>query len=397
MKFVTDLSKGVLGTPDSSVLWTEILSHVPDSLLLKPDFKCLVVACGHCTEAILLAKRMQALGISADRIQDAIWVLDKYPVFTNQARKYGFKNIITADFLLWDPKGMKFDLVMGNPPYKNGGETGGASSLWRKFVKKTWGLVKDDGYLIMITPQFSNTSRDIGFIYKDFQTKVVWTQIANYFPGIGSSFTAWIVNKTPKTESTFFVDENLYIDVTDEQLPNDLKSISIIQKMSNRENFECLSSPEYWHTSVVDGKDEHLLSRNKSDKLSFLLRRTSGENYSMWGAILPSDYHKAKVVLTFSGNPHYQFHDVSNPIGTIKYQSGHILVNNEREGNNLICLYQSKLYKFHVNQFISGGMRGAECYKLPKLDLTRTWTDQELYAHFGLTEEEINYIESQVK
>ena len=34
---------------------------------------------------------------------------------------------------------------------------------------------------------------------------------------------------------------------------------------------------------------------------------------------------------------------------------------------------------------------------LPKLDLTRTWTDQELYAHFGLTDEEIRYIEEQVK
>lgn len=67
---------------------------------------------------ILLIKRMQSLGITNSSIQNAIWVLDKYSVFTNQAKKYGFKNIITDDFLLWDSKDMKFDLVMGNPPYK---------------------------------------------------------------------------------------------------------------------------------------------------------------------------------------------------------------------------------------------------------------------------------------
>ena len=34
---------------------------------------------------------------------------------------------------------------------------------------------------------------------------------------------------------------------------------------------------------------------------------------------------------------------------------------------------------------------------VPAIDLTRTWTDQELYEHFNLTEEEINYIEEQVR
>lgn len=33
---------------------------------------------------------------------------------------------------------------------------------------------------------------------------------------------------------------------------------------------------------------------------------------------------------------------------------------------------------------------------IPKISMNRTWTDQELYAHFGLTDEEIEYIDSNI-
>ena len=35
--------------------------------------------------------------------------------------------------------------------------------------------------------------------------------------------------------------------------------------------------------------------------------------------------------------------------------------------------------------------------KIPRLDFSRSWTDQQLYQHFNLTQEEINYIEETVK
>ena len=34
---------------------------------------------------------------------------------------------------------------------------------------------------------------------------------------------------------------------------------------------------------------------------------------------------------------------------------------------------------------------------LPEIDLTKTWTDAEIYQHFNLTPEEIEYIENNVK
>ena len=287
---------------------------------------------------------------------------------------------------------MKFDVVIGNPPFKNGNETGGKSSLWRKIVAKAWTIVKDNGTLIMVAPQLPNSAADLGHIFTKNQTNTVWTKISHHFPGVGSSFFAWSVTKTPKTTDTLFINDNIRLDVTSEALPNDLRSISILQKVMAHPKFECKSSPEYLHTSVADGKDDDHLFSKPTKKHPYIIRRTSGDNYQMYGAVKPTDYDLPKVVMTFSGNPHYKYHSSKDPIGTIKFQSGHILVKNATEGQNLIKLYQSALYSYIQSQMSSGGMRGKNFYELPKMDLARSWTDRELFDHFGLTEEEVNLV-----
>lgn len=144
MKFVTDLSKGILGTPDSTELWEEIIAHIPDEVLLKPNVRILNVACGHCTEAIIIAMRMLALGISKEAVQQSIYLIDKYQVFTNPAKViYGFTNVITADFLQWESD-MKFNVVIGNPPFNKGDIL-----LYPAFFKKSLNLAE---IVVMIMP-----------------------------------------------------------------------------------------------------------------------------------------------------------------------------------------------------------------------------------------------------
>jgi hypothetical protein len=293
-----------------------------------------------------------------------------------------------------EEKGMKFDVIVGNPPFKNGNEPGGKSSLWRKFVARSWNLVTKDGYHAMIAPQFPNSAKDLGKIFYQNQTQTVWTKISHHFPGVGSSFFAWVVKKTPKKDKTNFIDEQLFLDVTTSAFPKNFSSISIIEKMLSNPCFECKSSPEYFHTSVADGKNDSHLSSKPGSNLPYFIRRTSGANYYMFGAVLPTDYYESKVVMTFSGNPHYKFHDANSPVGTIKFQSGHIIVKNETEGDNLIHLYNSKLYKFIQDQQASGGFRGKKLYELPIMPLNKKWSDAEIYAHFNLTPSEIELVEN---
>jgi hypothetical protein len=341
-----------------------------------------------------IERRLRANGHNSVNIKERVYGCEASRLNVQFAlNKYRLAgNYAVCDFLTQDFKGMKFDVIVGNPPFKNGNETGGKSSLWRKIVAKAWTMVKDNGILVMVAPQFPNAAADLGHIFTKNQTNTVWTKISHYFPGVGSSFFAWSVTKTPKVTDTLFINDNIRLDVTSAALPNDLRSIPIFQKVLANTKFECKSSPEYLHTSVADGKDDDHLFSQPTEKHPYIIRRTSGNNYHMYGAVKPTDYDSPKVVMTFSGNPHYKYHGKDDPIGTIKFQSGHILVKNKKEGENLIKLYESALYRYIQSQMSSGGMRGKSFYELPKMDLTRTWTDKELFNHFGLTEGEVNLV-----
>ena len=156
MRFVTDLNKGILGKPDPGGLWNKVISYIPDSLLIKKDFKVLCVACGHGTEADVIVKRMLSLGRAPSEIKDSIYLLDKYKVFTKDALRKGYTNVIKADFLEWETD-MKFDAVVGNPPYSlagnKTGKKGRAKNLYPDFYKKALEL---SDHVCMIVP---NTSR----------------------------------------------------------------------------------------------------------------------------------------------------------------------------------------------------------------------------------------------
>jgi hypothetical protein len=374
-------------------LVADMLDQLPSSIWTSPTTTFFDPAIGGGQFVRAVEQRLRACGHSDSNIHGRVFGFEESDLHirfaVNKYKLVGQYHRKPYDKFLEMDDTMKFDVVIGNPPFKNGNETGGKSSLWRKIVAKAWTIVKDNGMLVMVAPQFPNSANDLGHIFTQNQTNTVWTKISQHFPGVGSSFFAWSVTKKPKTTDTLFINDGIRLDVTSEALPNDLRSISILQKVLAHDKFECKSSPEYLHTSVADGKDDDHLYSKPTKKHPYIVRRTSGDNYQMYGAVKPTDYDLPKVVMTFSGNPHYKYHDKNEPIGTIKFQSGHILVKNKTEGDNLIRLYESALYRYIQNQMSSGGMRGKNFYELPKMDLTRTWTDEELFSHFGLTDEEV--------
>ena len=145
MRFITNLSKGILGEPDPKELWDEIVSQFPDSLFTKTDLKILLPAVGHGTEADTLVKRMQLLGLSNDKINNSLYLIDNYKVFTKEASRRGYKNVIKADYLEWETD-MKFDLIVGNPPFTSG--TQGAAPIWQKFITKSFELSDNIAFVV---------------------------------------------------------------------------------------------------------------------------------------------------------------------------------------------------------------------------------------------------------
>ncbi|RYE12242.1 MAG: hypothetical protein EOP34_11200, partial [Rickettsiales bacterium] len=107
-------------------------------------------------------------------LENMLYMVELNPINANMIRgllggktsfnKRGYNlNIVTADFikgkLLIGDKDLgciKYDLVMGNPPYNSHQKTvnkrGGGNSLWPYFVKKSILLIGDKGFLTFVHP-----------------------------------------------------------------------------------------------------------------------------------------------------------------------------------------------------------------------------------------------------
>lgn len=203
MKFATRLDLGILGGPDSTELWQKIIGHIE----IKPNMKFLNIACGHGTESKVLARALVSSGYyTKEQAMDAIYLIDKYGMFLNNAKSVGFKNVNTQDFLAWETD-MKFDVVFGNPPYQspnNGNDKtnqGGSKKLYVQFMEKSSEIVKDEGIIAMITPSAVFKTTVFGEYGKGFGsmhgTKLVQaeTNVSEHF-NVGSTICYWIVRKT---------------------------------------------------------------------------------------------------------------------------------------------------------------------------------------------------------
>ena len=71
---------------------------------------------------------------------------------------------------------------------------------------------------------------------------------------------------------------------------------------------------------------------------------------------------------------------------------------NRQLAENLITYVKSKTFRFLLLQALTSIhiTKDKFCY-VPMQDFTKPWTDEELYAKYNLTQEEIDFIESMIK
>jgi hypothetical protein len=84
-------------------------------------------------------------------LENMLYLSEINPYLCHYALKQGFINVIEGDYLKYKTK-MKFDAILGNPPYQiKVGETN-TEPIWDKFVLKSFELVKEGGFVSLIHP-----------------------------------------------------------------------------------------------------------------------------------------------------------------------------------------------------------------------------------------------------
>lgn len=70
----------------------------------------------------------------------------------------------------------------------------------------------------------------------------------------------------------------------------------------------------------------------------------------------------------------------------------------QTEAKNLVAYMKTQFFRFLVSQFMFSHHITKESYSLvPILDMTEEWTDAKLYKRYGLTHEEIVFIDSKIR
>lgn len=322
-------------------------------------------------------------------------------------------------------KEMKFDVIIGNPPYQlsDGGNGASARPLYNLFVEQAKRL--NPRYLTMIIPSrwFAGGKGLDEFresILNDSRVRKIvdYTNAKDCFPGIslggGVNYFLWDRDHEGTCEFTNIHDGRIS---TKERVLNKYsvfvrynEAISIIEKILNSD-FQSISKlvssrNPFGIPSFERGIDKDFPSSIKlysSKGQSFIEKQkiiTNKDIISKWKIMM------SKVTSEHAGeaNKDGQFKVISTvQVLTPKEvcTDSYLVIgsfDNLFCANNLLAYLKTRFVRFLLLQAVSSINLSKDkfCF-VPLQNFNEEWTDEKLYKKYGLTQEEIDFIESMIR
>jgi hypothetical protein len=342
-----------------------------------------------------------------------------------ETHAYGF--IHTDDVDTWLARlfgeKMQFDVVIGNPPYQlndGGGKGSSASPIYQKFVYQAQRLEPKFVSLVIPARWYSG-----GKGLDDFRSAMLGDRRIRYladFPDSRDAFTGvdvaggvcyflWgrdsaedclvetfsggktFAAKRVLDEFEIFIRDNREIGIVRKILS--AAEVSFSQVVSSRKPFGLeaaqKSSPEgtlYLFASGADGKI-HRENVPKGDELidrwKVLLSKTSSEHAGQ------TDNSGKKRVLSRI--------DVMPPKSVCT--ESYLVIGpfeSKKQSMNVVSYLKTKFFRFLVSTtLLTQNITKGKFVFVPIQDFSKPWTDEELYAKYSITDEEIAFIESRIR
>lgn len=317
---------------------------------------------------------------------------------------------------------MKFDVIIGNPPYQlsDGGNGASASPLYHRFVRQAQKL--KPRYLTMIIPsRWFGGGKGLDDFRREMlndnhiRVLVDYENASDCFPGVdiagGVCYFLWdrdnpglcdVVN-VRNNETMHSVRA---LNEFDTFIRHD-QAASIVRKV-------CAFGEPMMSNIVSSSKPFGLRTFVRPQESGdILLRWQNGEGPYRRDEITVGRelIDKWKVITSYVGYDHagnpgkdgkrrvFSKIDILPP-GTICTET-YLVVDSfdtEHEAKNLVAYMKTLFFRFLVAQCMYSHHITKEAYRLvPIQDFSQSWTDKKLYAKYGITDEEIKFIESMVR
>lgn len=282
--------------------------------------------------------------------------------------KYLYKKIMS-----W-PK--KFDIIIGNPPYtKYLGGSKRDRHFFKKFIRKSEGIVNDGGSVSMVVPHKwisfgeGKTTSD----YLRLLARGTFVSIVQVREGV---FTI----RTGKVSHFHWIDKKCSLETDDKATPSiQNKYTLLIDKIMGDKRYPVAGTVYYGLLS--EKTDTHKYPVYLSSKK---------ERECVWSNKKESGHGVLKVVCSNILEPlrSRRFSEITRDKGVGK-NGKWWEIKNRQEGENILDFFNTLTYVFL--DAVMRKNRYAYLY-LPCLDFSRKWTDQDIWSHCDLSNDEIELV-----
>lgn len=323
---------------------------------------------------------------------------------------------------------MQFDVIIGNPPYQmsDGGGGGGSSAmpLYNKFVEQAKKL--NPRYLTMIIPArwysggkgldsfreemfgdrrirklvdytdshdcFSSVSIKGGICYFLWERDAPGTcEVSNILNGETDTSTRELVSD----DSGFFIRYNRAVPIVKKTYsPDDSHFDEIV---STRKPFGLAST--FKNFCSDSGDDTCVIYANKRTDGTARVKRSEIAINSDW-----IDQHKIFITFAYGAGDGFPHQIINKPIigdvGTCCTET-YLVVGPFKDAettSNCLSYMKTKFFRFLVLQCKLTQNATSKVYSLvPMQDFSESWTDEKLYAKYGITKKEQEFIDAMIR
>ena len=341
-------------------------------------------------------------------------------------------------------KDMKFDVIIGNPPYQlgDGGNAASALPIYHMFIQQAKKL--NPRYMSFIVPaRWLNGGRGLDDFRKEMLEEEKIKVLHDYldskecFSGVeikgGVCFFLWerdykgMCNVYTHLQNTIKQTQRPLLESGAEIFIRSEEQVSIFHKvLSHNESSLAtwLNAGRYFgfHTKIDWDKNGHLGTIQSSDGKDFYpiaKEQTQKENTKIYihggecwidPHIIPRNANKItsyKVLIPRSGNPGFgntitgkpkisEPNSCSSNTYMVAIPNGRNM--EEQEALNLCSYIKTKFARFLVATKTSTQSTPPDAFQfVPLQDFSHPWTDAMLYDKYGLTDDEIAFIESMIR
>ncbi len=345
------------------------------------------------------------------------------------AETYAYNFIHTDNPLeIFKLKNMKFDVVVGNPPYQlnDGGGTGSsAMPIYQKFVQQAKKL--NPKYLIMIIPaRWYAGGRGLDSFRNNMLTDNHLKEIHDFknasdcFPGIRvgggicyflwvNSFNSNLVKVTEHAKGLITnvqtrktLEPNVDVFIRDSIVNSIFSKIKVLSK-SKMSSIVLSQKPFGLRTNFVDfdkNGSVKLYTKKKSEGYAFINEDKVTKNLESikeWKVVtsrstsVPEEDNGQvlRVSQTFIAEPNSIVTESYVVVGSFK---------TELEATNCLGYLKTKFFRLLCQVTIVSPDISPRVFDLvPLQDFNESWNDQKLYIKYNLTTNEIDYIEKNIR